>query len=564
MNDPQTPVPPPEAAPAPAAGAQGPVIPPDVPVARVKPPRRWPSLVWLIPIVAALAGGFIAVRAIMQHGPSVTITFESAEGLEANKTKIKYKDVDIGSVTAVALTKDRKHIQVTAELSHNTDDLLGKDTRFWVVRPRIAGGSVSGLGTLLSGAYIGIDPARTAGDERDFTGLESPPVVTANQSGREFILHADDMGSLDIASPLFFRRIQVGEVTAYSLDKNGQGVTVKVFVHAPFDQYVTSNTRFWHASGIDVTMDSGGLKVDTQSLASIAIGGIAFQAPPDQPVAPRATSDSSFRLSADRNAAMKEPDRERTPFVLYFKESLRGLAVGAPVDFRGITIGEVKAINVELVRKTRELLMPVTIDLYPGRLRSRIKDRAQPEEDVNAQKVLDAMVAHGLRAQLRTGNLITGQLYVALDFFPGAPESKIDWKQDIPALPTMAGSLTQLQQTMISIAKKLDSLPLESMGQQADKALHNINTTLDNTNVLIKRLDGEISALSPEARATLKDAQTAIDAARKTLQPDAPVQQNLQDTLQEVSKAAQSIRDLSDYLSRHPEALIRGKKEDQP
>ena len=385
----------------------------------------------------------------------------------------------------------------------------------------------------------------------------------ANQAGREFVLRADDMGSLDIAAPLFFRRVQVGEVTAYQLDKDGTGVTVKVFVHAPFDKYVTSNTRFWHASGFDVTVDSGGLKIDTQSLASIVVGGIAFQAPADQPVAPAATVDTQFHLVADRAAAMKEPDRERSEMVMYFKETLRGLAVGAPVDFRGITIGEVKSINVELVSKSKELLMPVTIDVYPGRLRARIRDK-EKDKSVDPARILDAMVEHNLRAQLRTGNLITGQLYIALDFFPGAAPAKIDWKAEVPVLPTLPGSLTQLQETMFSIAKKLDDLPLESMGQQADKALHNINTTLDNTNQLIKRLDDEVSALSPEARTTLKDAQTAIDAARKTLQPDAPVQQNLQDTLQEVSKAAQSIRELSDYLSRHPEALIRGKKEDQP
>ncbi|MBB5189834.1 paraquat-inducible protein B [Silvimonas terrae] len=532
----------------------------DIPTAKALPKRRLPSLIWLIPIVAALAGGWIAVHAIMQRGPTITIRFDTAEGLEAGKTKIKYKDVDIGNVTGVVLTEDRQHIKVTAQLAHGTDDLLGGKTKFWVVRPRVAGGTVSGLSTLLSGAFIGIDPARQSDDQRDFVGLEQAPVVTAGQAGREFILKAQDMGSIDVGTPVFFRRVQVGEVSSYTLDKDGKGVTVKAFVHAPYDQYVTNNTRFWHASGVDVSLDANGLRFETQSLASIAIGGIAFQAPPDQPVAEAAPPDTKFTLAEDRNTAMKEADRARAPFVLYFRESLRGLSVGAPVDFRGIIIGEVKAINFELSKEKHEILMPVTIDLYPDRLQGRLR-QGDKDLDTPAEKVrtLNAMVAHGLRAQLRTGNLITGQLYIALDFVPGASKADIDWKQFPPALPTIPGSLTQLQDTALSIAKKLDALPIESMGKNADQALRNANKVLDNADALVNRLKDEVA---PEAQNTLKQAQDAINQAKQTLSPDAPIQHNMNDTLQEVSKAAQAFRDLSDYLSRHPDALLRGQKED--
>ncbi|GGP18413.1 PqiB family protein [Silvimonas iriomotensis] len=531
----------------------------DIPSAKALPKRRLPSLIWLIPIVAALAGGWIAVHAIMQRGPTITIRFDTAEGIEAGKTKIKYKDVDIGNVTGVVLTEDRQHIKVTAQLAHATDDLLGDKTQFWVVRPRVAGGTVSGLSTLLSGAFIGIDPARKATDKRDFVGLEQAPIVTTRQAGREFVLKAQDMGSIDVGTPLFFRRVQVGEVSAYTLDKDGKGITVKAFVHAPYDQYVTSNTRFWHASGVDVSLDANGLRIETQSLASIAIGGIAFQAPPDQPVAEPAAADTQFTLAADRNSAMKEADRERAPFVLYFRESLRGLSVGAPVDFRGITIGEVKAINFEFSKEKREILMPVTIDLYPDRLRGRMRQDQPIHTPAENVRILNAMVAHGLRAQLRTGNLITGQLYIALDFMPGASKADIDWKQFPPSLPSVAGSLTQLQDTALSIAKKLDALPIESIGKNADQAMRNANKVLDNADQLVSRLKNEVT---PEAQTTLKAAQDAINQAKQTLSPDAPVQQNMNDTLQEVSKAAQAFRDLSDYLSRHPDALLRGQKED--
>ncbi|MBS1138079.1 MAG: hypothetical protein H6R11_2033 [Proteobacteria bacterium] len=248
---------------------QGPELP-EIPAAVAVPRRRWsPSLVWLIPIVAAVIGGWLAVKGILERGPTVTIGFNTAEGLEAGKTRIKYKDVDIGLVKSIALAEDRKGVVVTAELTKQAEDFLVEDTRFWVVRPRVAGGSVSGIGTLFSGAYIGFDAGKSAVPRREFTGLETPPVVTAGLPGRHFILTSEDLGFLDIGAPIYFRRIPVGQVVAFELDKDGAGVTFKIFINAPYDRYVTGNTRFWQASGVDVTLDAGGFRVNTESLASI-------------------------------------------------------------------------------------------------------------------------------------------------------------------------------------------------------------------------------------------------------------------------------------------------------
>jgi len=276
----------------------------DLPEAVAASKRRWSlSIVWAIPIVAALAGGWLAFKAISEQGPTITITFKTAEGLEAGKTKIKYKNVDVGEVKQIALSRDASEVVVTAEVVKGATPYLVEDTRFWVVRPRIGAGGVSGLGTLFSGVYIGADIGKSSQARRKFTGLEVPPVFTSDVPGRQFVLRGHDLGSLDQGDGVYFRRVQVGQVTAAELDKDGNGVTVKIFVNAPYDQYVTTNTRFWHASGIDLSLDTSGFKVHTQSLAAIILGGIAFQTPPGIAVSAPAEADAVFTLFSDRAQA---------------------------------------------------------------------------------------------------------------------------------------------------------------------------------------------------------------------------------------------------------------------
>nr|WP_224788979.1 MlaD family protein [Pandoraea terrae] len=524
--------------------------------------KRWaPSLVWLIPLVAAAIGLTLVAKAVLERGPTVTVNFKTAEGLEAGKTKVKYKDVDIGIVKHIDLSDDLTHVRVTIDLTENAKRFAAKDTRWWVVRPRIAGGNVSGLTTLLSGAFIGADAGKSKESQSSFVGLEVPPVVSSGQPGKPYVLHARDLGSLDIGSPVYFRHIQVGQVEAYTLDPDGQGVTLRVFVQSPYDQYVGSNTRFWHASGINLRLDASGFQVNTQSLASVVIGGIAFQAPEDRGGGVVAKANAVFTLAADEDAAMKQPDTRAVDVILNFQQSLRGLTVGAPVDFRGITMGEVKAIGVEFDRAAQRINMPVTIQIYPDRLRKRDAKHPLPTEDRENRQLLDVLVSRGLRAQLRTGNLLTGQLYVALDFFPKAPPAKAQIQGDETLiLPTVPNTLDQLQLQIADIATKLDKVPFDSIGQNLDASLRKLDATLASAQGLFKQLDSEIA---PEARATLGEARKSFGAAERTLAEDAPVQQDVRQAMQELTRTLRSLNVLAEYLQQHPEALLRGKTKDQ-
>ncbi|MGZ2743754.1 PqiB family protein [Burkholderia stagnalis] len=513
-----------------------------------------PSLVWLVPLIAALIGIGLVIKSVRERGPEITITFHSAEGLEPGKTQVKYKDVEIGMVKAITLSKDLTRVLVDVQLKKESEDFAVKGSRFWIVRPRVGATGVSGLGTLLSGAYIGVDAGRSSDSQTEFAGLETPPAVTGDQKGAQYVLRGDSLGSVDIGSPVYYRRVQVGQVVGFSLDKDGTGVTFNVFVNAPYDQYVGENSRWWQASGVDLRLDSSGLKLNTQSLATVILGGIAFQTPPNQTAGATAPSNTTFRLASDETDAMRDPDGPPLQVVMDFNQSLRGLAVGAPVDFRGIVLGEVTNIGIDYDPKTKNFTMPVTMNIFPERLGRRFRESIESKGEPARREIVERLVTRGLRGQLRTGNLLTSQLYVALDFFPKAPAAKFDATRVPLELPTIPNELEELQVQVADIAKKLDKVPFEQIGK-------NLNSTLANADRLFKQLDTQVA---PEARDTLSAAKQTFSAAEATLQQDSPLQSDVRGALKELTRTLQSLNALSDYLERHPESLLKGKPGDQP
>ena len=541
--------------------------PPALPTAVVDPPRRFRiPLVWVIPIVAALIGLFLAARTWYEQGPVVTLQFRTGAGLEPGKTRIKYKDVDVGQISTVRLAEDGSHVVATAQMAREAAPLLVEDTRFWVVSAKVSGSAVSGLDTLLSGTYVGMDAGKSGAARRDFVGLEDAPVVSLGVPGRSFALHADTLGSIDVGTPVYFRRIQAGQVTAFKLDDAGQHLDIQVFIKSPYDRFVTIDTRFWNASGIDLKLGAEGLQLNTESATAILAGGLAFETPPggDTEAAP---AGQDFRLFSTRAEALKQPSSHAQIWQLRFTETLRGLSVGAPVDFRGIQIGEVIAISPDVDVDAADVGLQVDIAVFPERMQSR-KDATQDMSEADFRAFVDRLIKRGLRAQLRNGNLVTGQLYVAMDFFPNADTAKIDWAGQPPQLPTQRGSLDELQATLGRIAAKIDRLPLDDIAAETRRAIAGLASAVERTEALMQRLDGlasnEVRAAVAETQQTMAEARAAVADGRRLLASDAPLQQDLRDSLQELSRAAQSLRHLADTLERNPEALLRGKPEEKP
>lgn len=525
----------------------------DLPRPEIRRRRRInPSLIWLVPVVAALVGIVLILRVWLNAGPEISISFETGEGLEVGKTEVKFKNVVVGKLRALELDDDRQHVIVKVDLSKDAEHLAVDDSRFWVVRPRADLGGVSGLSTLLSGAYIGVDVGKSSEPREEFIGLEVPPAVTNDQKGGRYLLAADDLGSLNIGSPIYFRRIPVGRIVGFELNPDGKAVSLQAFVDAPYNRYVTSTTRFWNASGFDVSIDGGGLKINTQSLVTLLAGGVAFQPLTEDDAGEPVGENTRFELYADQTTALAPPDGAEMLVALRFFQSLRGLTVGAPVDFKGVELGKVKTIRLEYDPAQRRFAGDVVVQLYPQRMGGayqRLRER-EGGDDPAPELLFSRMVERGLRAQLRTGNLITGQLYVALDFLPKAKPAKVDPAQRPFEIPTEPGSLDQIQSQIADIVAKLDEIPFGDIGR-------NLRDTLGSADALLKQINDDIA---PEAKKTLEEAQNTLDGLNRSLaSPDAPLQQDARKTLEEVDRTARSLRNLADYLQRHPESLIRGK-----
>ncbi len=529
--------------------------------------RRSSQLIWIIPIIAFIIGISLAVRVYLEKGPVITISFPSGEGIEAGKTKIKYKDVQIGLVKSITISKDRSKVLVTADIARDAEGFLNTDTRFWVVKARITGSSISGLGTLTAGTYIGMDVGTSTETSSSFKGLATPPAVTMDIPGSQFILHADDVGSLSAGSLLFYRHMQVGEIVSSDLDKEGDTVILQVFVRSPYDKFVRKNTRFWHSSGIDFKLDANGLRVNTESMISILMGGIAFDTPLDAEDTPQAEKNHHFTLFSTKDVAMKQPDSIVENYRLVFRESIRGLTVGAPVEMKGLTIGEVTKIKAELTKGSNNLAMLVNIRFYPERIKPHKPGISDQLKSESSRKLLDSMVKNGLRAQLKSGSLLTGQMYVALDFFDDLPPSKINWNGNPPELPTTVGMMAQFQGSLMKIVAKLEKMPLEQMAGDVQTTIKTLDTTLKSADKLLKNIDTNIvpeaRLVMEETRKTLDGANKALNEVKQTISSEGSLQVDLRETLRELGKAAQSLRLLGDYLERNPEALIRGKQEDR-
>jgi paraquat-inducible protein B len=525
-----------------------------------------------VPVVAALIGGWLVVKALTEKGPQVIITFKSAEGLEAGKTKVKFKDVEIGMVEEIRIAEDASHVVVKAQLVKETERFISENTRFWVVRARVSASAIYGLGTVFSGAYIDVDPGKPGKPARHFRGLEEPPIVTTGLAGRHFILEADRRGSLEVGSPIYYRQIRVGEIVAYHLSEDGTKIVSKVFVNAPYHQFVRNDTRFWNASGVDLRMDATGVRLDSESLVSILVGGIAFDSfrnnsDPEEP----AEENAIFKLYANRETAQEKIYSKKNYFVLLFEESVRGLSPGAPVEFRGIPIGQVIDIKSEFDIKMNKFKIPVIAAVEP----ERIAFIGKLPEGVSRESLADYLVERGLRAQLRTGNLLTGQNYVALDFFPNSKPATLvrGGRYGYPEFPTTPTQLEEIGSKVTQLIAKIDKIPIEQIGNdlrdtiQGAKRVTNspeLTETLKSLNAAIKELQLLMADLrtrtAPEMNATLQQAQASLAAAGNVLESGSPLQSRLKETLEELASAARALRVLSDYLERQPQSLLTGKE----
>lgn len=549
----------------------------DPPQAEVRP-RRGISLVWLIPLVALAIGAFLAYKAYSSRGPTITITFETAEGLEAGKTKVRYLDVEVGTLQSVAIAPGLKNIVVTAEMVPAASEYLRTGTAFWIVKPRIGVGGVSGLGTLLSGAYIGLAPGEGE-SAREFTGLEDPPPISANVPGREYVLTAPNLGSVTPGAPIYYRGIDIGQVLGYELNADERSLDISIFVREPYTKLIYANSRFWNASGIDLATTASGVELQVASLQALLIGGIEVDTPITAQPTAVADAGARFPLYPNQRALAQAQFTEKIPYLVYFDGSVRGLSPGAPVEFRGITIGTVTSIGLEFDPKQARIRIPVTIEIEPQRL---IPDLTQQEIESQQHRSMAELVRRGLRAQLQTGNLLTGELFVDLTFVPAAAPVELDTAGPVPVIPSVPATLEALQASATAILNKLASMPIEDLivslnraaagldrivnAPELQTAAAGIGPAMADLRQIIAKLDaaagpllGSLTGAAETATATMRDLQGTAASLQRSIGAGSALTNNAENMMQELTRAARSIRVLADYLERNPDALLRGK-----
>jgi paraquat-inducible protein B len=506
-------------------------------------------LVWFLPLIALLVSVWLIYKSASEKGAVITINFPTAEGLEVDKTKIRYLDVDIGKVTAISINDDLKTIRVTAQMNSVTTDYLKESTSFWVVRPQVGLGGVSGLGTLLSGPYIELKPGNGK-DQFNFTGLTVPPVMKSHVDGKQFILETSNLGSMRPGTPINFHGIQVGEVLSHKLSDEANAILLSIYIYAPYDQFVRKNSRFWIDSGVDLSASADGFKVRTGPLISLLSGGIAFRASAKDTPADIKPEHSLFQLYDTYDQSTQITYTNTLKYVMHFNGSVRGLTEGAPVQLRGIPIGRVIDISLELDKKTAEIRIPVVVELEPDRIES-INDPTH----VSDKDVMEQLIKKGLRAQLQTGSLVTGQLLIDLDFHP---ESKMvandSHHSDYPEFPTIASSFEEFTHSAQIIMDKLAKLPLDKLTMEMNKTLASLQDTSKAATGMLITANGTLG----NASGTIKSAQQVLG----NLEPGSTGYYEFHKLLQELTQAASSMKQLTDYLEQHPESLIRGKDED--
>ncbi len=541
----------------------------DLPEAEVAEGRKGISVVWLLPLVAVLIGAWLVYKTFSETGPTITIQFNTAEGVEAQKTKVKYLEVEVGTVTKVEIAgEEQAHVILTVEMEAGTGPYLTDKTRFWVVRPRVGAGGISGIGTLLSGAYIGVDPSSKGKRQRHFVGLEEPPNILATAPGTRFLLKAA-ASDLSPGAPVLFRKIKVGEVTKAQLAEDHSRVDLEIFVQAPHDAFVTTGTRFWDVSGLEVDLGADGVNVRVASVASLISGGVAFDAwEPGE----RAPAGTEFTLFENRKQSEEREITVTERYVLHFEGSVRGLNRGAPVEYRGIRIGTVKDIQFYSDMEQIRTFIAVLIDLEPQRV-PVYPDNVPPPQAGEVDRMAE-WVKRGLRARIQTGNLLTGSKFVEFDIFPDAEPAEIFYYAGVPVLPTVPGELEGLTDSMARILAKVEDLPIEEIGRNLEATtagtrrlvnspkVERILTNADKTATNISAASEGVRPLLAASTRAAEQAESTLASFESVVSEDGPMGSELMRTLEELRGAARSLRVMADYLERHPEALLKGKRAD--
>lgn len=527
------------------------------------------SPIWIVPIVALLIGAWMLYDNLSRLGSTITLTVDTAEGIEAGKTLIKTRNVEMGKIEKVSLSKDLKHAVLIARMSPQADDMLNKDTQFWVVKPRIGLEGVSGLGTVLSGAYIQLLPGNSTEKQDEFAVLEKPPIAPADAPGLRINLTSHIGSSVRIGDAVSYQGYTVGRVEDSRFDPEKREMYHRLYIQSPYEMLVTSNTRFWTASGLDISLDSQGFSVNMASLESLVSGGITFGVASNSPMGSQAKEDADYVLFNDEKSAQEGHYDDYLDYVLLVDDTVRGLSDNAPVEYRGVRIGTVISVPWNFTTPQPDSLnrfaIPVLIRIEPQRL----DNYESQDTDLKAwTERLEKMTEHGMRASLKSGNLLTGALFVDLNFYKdAAPFEQMSFAQ-VPVFPTISGGFAQIEQKVSNLLDKLNNLNVEPILISLDKTLASTQQTMEKVNSIAASVDQLLA--DPAIGQMPNNIDASMRQLRDTLNgfaPDSQGYNELTQTLSRLEKLMQDMQPVIRTLSDQPNAILFNKtltKDPQP
>jgi paraquat-inducible protein B len=531
---------------------------------QIRQAQRW-NIVWVVPIVALLLGGWMIYRNFSSQGPIAQVRFETADGIAAGKTEVRCRSVRVGVVKDVKLAEDLNSVVVTLELTPDSDGLLRNGTNFWVVRPRVSSTDISGLGTLITGAYIELDPGPLDGLEiNHFNGAEIPPATNRNIPGRRLKLIANEAGSLTVGSPIFYRGFEVGRIESRTLDRAGSGVSYEAFIQDKYRDLVKKNSRFWNTSGIDISAGADGFKLRTPSFQAMLSGGATFGVGDGIEPSGAAEDGTTFTLFNSENEANEFAFNSTIKVVLLFDQSVRGLVKTAPVEFRGIPIGRVNDISFEYLKEPNDLRIPVLIEIDPKLLR-RGAGTALDKMDGD---FLSEEVQRGLRATLKIGSILTGSLFVDLDYYKNLQAATLIKVGNYDSIPTISSGLAQLESKFTAILDKIQALPLDDTMKKFGVAADETSVTLAESRKALKEIQEATAAArkmmdSSEFANLPKDMKKTLGSLEKSVAsmgPDGAIQSDLLRTLEELRAALRSMNAVATSIDEKPNSLLFGRE----
>lgn len=519
------------------------------------------SPIWIVPLLAALIGAWMVWDNFSSRGPLISLNMDNAEGIEAGKTLIKTRNVQVGHVEAVRLSDDLSHTVVTARMSNDAARMLNTETRFWVVKPRIGREGISGLNTVLSGAYIQLAPGKSDEAQDSFDVLEQPPVAPPDAPGLRINLVSQVGNSLSAGDPITYQGYTVGRVESTDFDPEKREMRHRIFIQSPYDSLVTDTTRFWSSSGIDVQLDSEGVNVNLDSFETLISGGVTFGVPEDVNRGDAAKQDATYTLYNNEESAREGTYDQYIEYVMLVDDTVRGLSRGAPVEYRGVRVGTVVSVPWHFTAPQPDSLtqfaIPVLIRIEPQRLDSN----QDVNEDVDDQEVRDRFETmfseYGLRATLKAGNLLTGALFVDLNFDDDASAYKALKFDGKPVFPTVSGGFAQIEQKVSSLLDKLNNLQVEPILTRLDQTMQTSQQTLEQVRQIAESVNGIVSdpatqQLPGSINDTLKELQGTLDG----FSSGSSGYRQLNDTLKQLEVLMRDLQPVAKTLSEKPNALI--------